>query len=241
MIQNELKSLIEKYCMGKEPTDAQMDEIMDKTVQVNADFQEVVAFIEEMKSKVQTIMTYTLTLTEISNPMVAMMTARAVLGWDSAQSRDNFANLPMVVKTTTSQEEASEIYEKLSHGGMVIEPNAVEGTDDSDDENSTENAVDNTLEDAMESPFKNLVPPIPPTPPAPPVVSSYDVVLKSKGPNLIRVIQLLKKMFGLDLGQAKSLVDNAPSVIKNAAPKAEAESIKAQFEAIGASVELKNN
>ena len=128
MITAELKSLIDKYCMGKEPTDAQMDEIMDKAVQVNADFQEVAAFIEEMKNKVQTVVTYTLTLTEVTNQMMAMITARAVLGWDSAQSRENFANLPMVVKTTTNQDEASEIYEKLSRGGMVIEPNAVEGT-----------------------------------------------------------------------------------------------------------------
>lgn len=131
MITNELKSLIERYCMGKEPTDAQMDEIMDKALQENADFQEVVALIEEMKNKVQAVVTYTLTLTEVTNPMMAMLTARAVLGWDSAQSRENFAKLPIVVKTTTNQDEASEIYEKLSRGGMVIEPNAVEGVAES--------------------------------------------------------------------------------------------------------------
>ena len=131
MITNELKSLIERYCMGKEPTDAQMDEIMDKALQENADFQEVAALIDEMKNKVQSVVTYTLTLTEVTNPMMAMLTARAVLGWDSAQSRENFAKLPIVVKTTTNQDEASEIYEKLSRGGMIVEPNAVEGVAES--------------------------------------------------------------------------------------------------------------
>ncbi|PPD62527.1 50S ribosomal protein L7/L12, partial [Staphylococcus pseudintermedius] len=44
---------------------------------------------------------------------------------------------------------------------------------------------------------------------------------------------------GLGLKDAKELVDGAPSIIKEAMPKEEAEKLKAQLEEVGASVELK--
>ena len=48
MLQQELIDIIEKYCKGKEPTDAQIDEIMDKALVLNADVDEVATMMEEL-------------------------------------------------------------------------------------------------------------------------------------------------------------------------------------------------
>ena len=50
MLTKELKSLIDKYCMGKEPTDAQLDQIMDLAISLNADSLEVANYIEEKQN-----------------------------------------------------------------------------------------------------------------------------------------------------------------------------------------------
>ena len=50
MLTKELKSLIDKYCMGKEPTDAQLDQIMDLSISLNADSLEVANYIEEKQN-----------------------------------------------------------------------------------------------------------------------------------------------------------------------------------------------
>lgn len=67
----------------------------------------------------------------------------------------------------------------------------------------------------------------------------FDVVLKSAGAKKIGVIKEVRAITGLGLKEAKELVDGAPNTIKEAAPKAEAEEIKAKLEEAGAEVELK--
>jgi large subunit ribosomal protein L7/L12 len=67
----------------------------------------------------------------------------------------------------------------------------------------------------------------------------FDVVLKSFGQKKIDVIKVVRSATGLGLKEAKDLVESAPKAIKEAAPKAEAEDLKAQLEAAGAEVELK--
>ena len=67
----------------------------------------------------------------------------------------------------------------------------------------------------------------------------FDVELTEVGPNKVKVIKVVRDATGLGLKEAKELVDGAPKVIKEAADKATAESIKAQLEEIGAKVTLK--
>jgi large subunit ribosomal protein L7/L12 len=68
---------------------------------------------------------------------------------------------------------------------------------------------------------------------------SFDVVLTGAGDKKIQVIKVVRAVTGLGLKEAKDLVDGAPGNVKEGAPKEEAESIKAQLEEAGASVELK--
>lgn len=67
----------------------------------------------------------------------------------------------------------------------------------------------------------------------------FDVILVEAGANKINVIKEIRGITGLGLKEAKDLVDGAPKTVKEAAPKAEAEEIKAKLEAAGAKVELK--
>ena len=67
----------------------------------------------------------------------------------------------------------------------------------------------------------------------------FDVVLSSVGAKKIQVIKALREVTSLGLKEAKDLVDSAPSTVKEAATKEEAEAIKAKLEEQGASVELK--
>jgi large subunit ribosomal protein L7/L12 len=68
--------------------------------------------------------------------------------------------------------------------------------------------------------------------------TEFNVVLKSAGGNKIAVIKEVRAITGLGLKEAKELVDGAPNAVKEAAPKDEAESIKAKLEEAGAEVEL---
>ena len=68
---------------------------------------------------------------------------------------------------------------------------------------------------------------------------SFDVILTGTGDKKIQVIKVVRAVTGLGLKEAKDLVDGAPSAVKEAAAKDEAESVKAQLEEAGASVELK--
>jgi large subunit ribosomal protein L7/L12 len=68
---------------------------------------------------------------------------------------------------------------------------------------------------------------------------SFDVVLTGAGDKKIQVIKVVRAVTGLGLKEAKDLVDSAPSAVKEGAAKDEADSIKAQLEEAGASVDLK--
>ena len=68
--------------------------------------------------------------------------------------------------------------------------------------------------------------------------SSFTVVLTSAGAQKIAVIKVIRELTGLGLGEAKALADNGGELKKDV-KKDEAEKIKADLEAAGASIELK--
>ncbi len=68
--------------------------------------------------------------------------------------------------------------------------------------------------------------------------TEFNVVLKEAGANKIAVIKVVREATGLGLKEAKDLVDGAPKTLKENAPKADAESLKAKLEEAGAKVEL---
>jgi large subunit ribosomal protein L7/L12 len=67
----------------------------------------------------------------------------------------------------------------------------------------------------------------------------FDVVLTAAGEKKVNVIKAVRAITGLGLKEAKALVDEAPSPIKEGASKDEAQDLKNQLEEAGASVELK--
>ena len=67
----------------------------------------------------------------------------------------------------------------------------------------------------------------------------FDVILSAIGAEKIKVIKVVRTITALGLKEAKGLADGAPKPVKEAVSKAEAEEIKKQLEAVGASVELK--
>jgi len=69
--------------------------------------------------------------------------------------------------------------------------------------------------------------------------TEFDVVLTSFGEKKINVIKVVRAVTGLGLKEAKDVVDSAPSNVKEAVSKDEAEDVKKQLEEAGASVEIK--
>ena len=69
--------------------------------------------------------------------------------------------------------------------------------------------------------------------------SSFTVVLSEIGAQKIKVIKVVREITGLGLKEAKALVDEAPSNVKEDIEKEEAEEIKAKLEEAGATVEFK--
>ena len=69
--------------------------------------------------------------------------------------------------------------------------------------------------------------------------TEFDVILTAPGDAKLAVVKLVKELTGAGLKDAKELVDNAPSPIKEGVSKDEAEALKAQLEEAGAEVELK--
>ncbi|MEG2494741.1 MAG: 50S ribosomal protein L7/L12 [Mucinivorans sp.] len=69
--------------------------------------------------------------------------------------------------------------------------------------------------------------------------TSFDVILTDAGGAKLQVVKVVKDITALGLKEAKDLVDGAPKAIKEGVSKEEAESIKAQLEEAGASVEVK--
>jgi large subunit ribosomal protein L7/L12 len=69
--------------------------------------------------------------------------------------------------------------------------------------------------------------------------SEVNVILASAGANKIAVLKEVRAITGLGLKEAKDLVDGAPKAIKEGVKKEDAEAIKKQLEAAGATVEIK--
>ncbi|MBQ0788471.1 MULTISPECIES: 50S ribosomal protein L7/L12 [unclassified Lacinutrix] len=69
--------------------------------------------------------------------------------------------------------------------------------------------------------------------------TEFDVILKAAGGSKLAVVKLVKELTGLGLKEAKGLVDDAPSAIKEGVSKDEAEGLKSSLEEAGAEVELK--
>tara|TARA_B100000686_G_scaffold333554_1_gene399618 strand:- start:681 stop:1064 length:384 start_codon:yes stop_codon:yes gene_type:complete len=67
----------------------------------------------------------------------------------------------------------------------------------------------------------------------------FDVVMTGFGDNKVAVIKVVRAITSLGLKEAKDLVESAPTAIKEAAPKDEAEDIRKQLEEAGATVEVK--
>jgi large subunit ribosomal protein L7/L12 len=71
------------------------------------------------------------------------------------------------------------------------------------------------------------------------VKDEFDVVLTGFGENKVAVIKTVRAITGLGLKEAKGAVESTPTVVKEAASKADAEEVQKQLEEAGASVELK--
>lgn len=69
--------------------------------------------------------------------------------------------------------------------------------------------------------------------------TEFNVILASFGANKVSVIKVIREITGLGLKEAKDLVEGAPSVVKEAVAKAEADTLKKKLEEAGASVEIK--
>jgi len=69
--------------------------------------------------------------------------------------------------------------------------------------------------------------------------TEFDVILTAAGGSKLAVVKLVKELTGQGLKEAKDLVDNVPSAIKERVSKDEAEGLKTSLEEAGAEVELK--
>ena len=69
--------------------------------------------------------------------------------------------------------------------------------------------------------------------------TEFDVILKDAGATKIKVIKAVRELTGLGLKEAKDKVDGAPSTLKEAVSKEEAEEAKKQLVEAGAEVEVK--
>jgi len=71
------------------------------------------------------------------------------------------------------------------------------------------------------------------------VKDEFDIIITSPGEKKVSAIKVVRAITGLGLKEAKALVDEAPSSVKEGVTKDEAEDFKKQLEEAGASVELK--
>lgn len=69
--------------------------------------------------------------------------------------------------------------------------------------------------------------------------TEFDVVLTNAGEKKVNAIKAVRAATGLGLKDAKAMVDGVPATVKEGASKEEAEALKADLEAAGATVELK--
>ena len=75
----------------------------------------------EAEAKAKKTITYTIVIKSIPDQLVALMTARSVLGWSSSESRKKFAKLPVEALVTDDESKAMDIYDKLANGGMSVD------------------------------------------------------------------------------------------------------------------------
>ena len=69
--------------------------------------------------------------------------------------------------------------------------------------------------------------------------TEFDVVMTNFGAEKIKVIKEIRGITGLGLAEAKALVEGVPAKIKEGISKEDAEAVKAQLEAVGATIEIK--
>jgi large subunit ribosomal protein L7/L12 len=69
--------------------------------------------------------------------------------------------------------------------------------------------------------------------------TEFDVILTAAGGSKLAVVKLVKELTGKGLKEAKELVDNAPTAIKEGVSKDEADGLKSSLEEAGAEVEIK--
>ncbi len=69
--------------------------------------------------------------------------------------------------------------------------------------------------------------------------TEFTVTLTEIGPKKINVIKVVREVTSLGLKEAKDLVESAPSAVKEAIPKDEAEALRKKFEEVGAKAEVK--
>ena len=69
--------------------------------------------------------------------------------------------------------------------------------------------------------------------------TEFNVILKAFGDKKVNVIKVVREITGLGLKEAKDLVEAAPSLVKEAIPKAQAEELKKKLVEAGAEVEIK--
>ena len=69
--------------------------------------------------------------------------------------------------------------------------------------------------------------------------TEFQVILKAAGEKKVEVIKAVRAITGLGLKEAKDLVEGAPQTVKDSVSKADAEKMKKDLEAAGASVEVK--
>ncbi|MBN2088275.1 50S ribosomal protein L7/L12 [candidate division KSB1 bacterium] len=69
--------------------------------------------------------------------------------------------------------------------------------------------------------------------------TEFDVILAEAGAKKINVIKVVRELTSLGLKEAKDLVDSAPKPVKEGISKAEADSVKAKLEEVGATVQIK--
>ena len=174
----------------------------------------------EQEAVLRKQITYSVIINRVDNQMLAMMTARGVLGWSSADSRTNLAQLPFLAKQTDNQAEAKALAEKLAKGGMTVSFEAVNGMGEKVD--NTEYSKSN--KDVAATPVEES--------------ATFDVILKSTGAQKLAVVHLVKELTGLGLKETKELVDAAPKVIKEGMDKETADHWRAELEEVGATVQV---
>ena len=69
-------------------------------------------------------------------------------------------------------------------------------------------------------------------------ISVFDVILQSEGENKLQVVKAVKEQLGIGLGEAKELVDAAPSTIAKGVDRSTAEKLKLELESVGAEVKI---